>query len=139
MANILIFNEVSFRAIRYLRSVNTPDYSSRSDVLVNPDLSSVTDIALRYWKVDSELVVKMTRAEQDAVDAEHVAAAEASSKMEGKQLLADADGMGRLLRAMLGIILSELNVLRQQHGLPARTLAQFKARLASRIDSGDAE
>ncbi len=36
MANVLIFDEITKKLIEYKKSVNTPDYSWRPDVLVNP-------------------------------------------------------------------------------------------------------
>jgi hypothetical protein len=44
----------------------------------------------------------------------------------------------RLLRALALVLLDELNTLRQQHGLPARTAAQLKAALRQKLSSGDA-
>jgi len=65
MANILIYDEVTKQAKEYLISVNTPDYSSRSDVLVHPDMPNAP---LKYIKVENGLAVEMTQAEKDAID-----------------------------------------------------------------------
>lgn len=71
MANILIFDELTKRPLKYLQSVNTPDYSSRSDVLVNPDL---TNIDLAFSKVSGDKLVNMTEAEKaEAISSERLA------------------------------------------------------------------
>ena len=73
MADIIIFNEGASpqNVTDYKRSVNTPDFSSRSDVLVSPDLSTVSGIVQKFWKVVGSSVVSMTTAEQKTItDAE---------------------------------------------------------------------
>ena len=52
---------------QYLASVNTPDYSE-SDWVINPDLSSVSGIASKYWKVVDGQVVEMSSGEKAVVD-----------------------------------------------------------------------
>jgi len=52
---------------QFLRSVNTPDYPE-ADWLINPDLSRVTGIPWRYWKIVGESVVEMTTEEKAIVD-----------------------------------------------------------------------
>jgi hypothetical protein len=66
MANVIIYDEATGAVKSYLKSVHTPTYSSRSDVLVNPTLPE-TD--LKYMKVSGGVVVEMTQEEKDAVDA----------------------------------------------------------------------
>ena len=52
----------------YLRSVHTPDFDP-ADWLINPDLSGVSGVPEKYWKVSGDSVVEMSQAEKDAVDA----------------------------------------------------------------------
>ena len=87
MANVIIFNEADNKIIDYKTSVNTPDYSSRTDVIVNPDLSALSGIPRKYWKQDSGAIVEMTQAEKDAVDAEEVQA-----QLEANRATADKLG-----------------------------------------------
>lgn len=49
-------------------SVNTPDYDS-ADWVINPDLSSVSGVPNRYWKIDGDTISPMTGPEREAVDA----------------------------------------------------------------------
>ena len=49
-------------------SINTPDYPV-ADWLINPDVSAVSTVARKYWKVSGSSVVEMSQAEKDVVDA----------------------------------------------------------------------
>jgi len=48
------------------KSVNTPDYPT-ADWIINPDLSSLTSVPNKYWKVSGDDVLEMTQAEKDVV------------------------------------------------------------------------
>jgi len=67
MANVAIFK--SGQTPQYLESVNTPDYSKDVDVLVNPDVSALDGVPLKYWKRVLNTVVEMNQTEKDALDA----------------------------------------------------------------------
>lgn len=54
--------------LQYLESVNTPDYPT-TDWVINPDISAVTGVPHKYWKLSGSNVVEMTLAEKQAVDA----------------------------------------------------------------------
>lgn len=75
----------------YKISVNTPDYS---DViwLHNPDLSGVSEVAQKYWKVVDDTVVEMDQTEKDAVDAAEAAAAQAAldAQIVNNQIVPDS-------------------------------------------------
>jgi hypothetical protein len=53
--------------VEYRTSVHTPDYPTETWI-INPDLSSLTEVPWRYWKVVGDAVVEMTQGEKDAVD-----------------------------------------------------------------------
>ena len=74
MANILIYDQATGKLIDYKKSVHTPDYSSRPDVLVNPVIPQ--GIPYKYLKVDNGLVVELSQVEKDAVDQAEADAAE---------------------------------------------------------------
>lgn len=71
MANVIEYDPadpiVVNRVIAYLKSVNTPDYGA-GNYLVNPNLSAVSGIDEKYWKVDTVSVVEMNTAEKEAID-----------------------------------------------------------------------
>jgi len=52
---------------QYLKSVNTPDYSD-TDWIINPDLSSLTSVPQKYWKISGDNVLEMNTEEKAAVD-----------------------------------------------------------------------
>lgn len=49
-------------------SAHTPDYMGRPDAVINPDLSGVETVPMKYWKKSGNRVVIMTSTERDAVD-----------------------------------------------------------------------
>jgi hypothetical protein len=142
MALIVIYDEVATpqKVLQVIPSANTPEYSSRSDVLVNPDISALQGIVpLRYWKHDTGSVVEFTQAEKDAQDAAEAAAEVASVRLEAKEQHNDFQPLALYLRAFADIIKDEINILRALHSLPDRTLAQLKAAINARVDSGDVD
>lgn len=57
-------------------TVNTPDWNTLADTLINPALTGLYDrpsrtytIPIKYWKESSGAIVEMTQVEKDAVDA----------------------------------------------------------------------
>jgi|SRR3990167_3445131 len=64
MSNIVRFQNGK---AEYLISVNTPDYEG-VDSIVNPDISAVADIPLKYWKRDGNNVIEMTVEEKQVID-----------------------------------------------------------------------
>lgn len=68
MANIVLFTN---NIAQYLPSINTPDYENNPDVLIDPDLSGVEGVPIKYWKRVGNKVVEMTVIEKQALaDAE---------------------------------------------------------------------
>ena len=63
MANVL-----NRTTLAYLLSVNTPDYPTESWV-INPDMSAVSAVAAKYWKLTGDVVSEMSQGEKDTVDA----------------------------------------------------------------------
>jgi hypothetical protein len=64
MANVIIFED---GVAQYLESVNTPDYEGNPNAIVEPDLSLVEGVPMKFWKQDGDEVLEMTQAEKDAV------------------------------------------------------------------------
>lgn len=69
MSRVVIFDKATGNVKRFLKSANTPEFSGRDDVLINPDTSSVDGIKPRYWKKDGSDIRAMTTAEKRALDA----------------------------------------------------------------------
>ncbi len=84
MSNVAIFKPGE--TPRYLKSVNTPDYENDLGVIINPSLSNVEDVPLKYWVRIGNLVKEMTLAKKQAVDdaeeAENTAKIEALEQID---------------------------------------------------------
>lgn len=139
MANVVIYDTGDNHVLSYLRSVNTPDYSERNDVVINPDLSAVIGIALKYWKHDNGSIVEMSQAEKDALDAAEQAAFELTVRTGSKAYMDNFNDFGLILRAMTSIMMKEINILRTEHSLANRTFSQLKTQIKSEVDSGDVD
>ena|SRR3990167_11251094 len=78
MSNIAIFKQG--KTPEYLTSVNTGEYvvdpnitkdqvvPSDPDILINPDISAVKDVPLKYWKRNGNSIVEMNQSEKDALN-----------------------------------------------------------------------
>lgn len=56
------------RVTAYYPSAHTPDYDGVTDKLVDPDLSSLVGVPVKFWKRDGGDVVEMTTQEQEDLD-----------------------------------------------------------------------
>ena len=109
--------------------------------LEDPDLSAVgtgtgngftATVLKSYWKLDipGNAVLEMDAGEKAAVDAALVAAQLASDKSG-----ANADYDQRLWKAFAKVVLDEINLLRAEHSLAARTVSQLKTAVQNAIDT----
>lgn len=144
----------------YRQSVNTPDYEGQPNVLINPNLSAVAGQPMRYWKHIAGEIQLMTQGERDAVDAAIATSTLNSARNGAKDQIVGTIPLPILLRALADILKDEINVVRGWTAsfktevaaasnladlktrvatlptLGARTLAQLKTAINSRIDSG---
>lgn len=143
MADIVIFDPldsvVAGRVTDYLQSVNTPDYDSVADKVVNPDLSALEAVPVKYWKHDSGSIVEMIQAEKDAWDNSVATALNLNRRELAKQIVDTQEELGKIIRVLAEITRSEINILRAQHGLADRTLSQLKTAMKNQIDSGNVD
>lgn len=83
MANIIEYDSadpvVTNRVIQYLKSKNRTPYET-GDYLINPNLSAVSGVEQKYWKVDTGAVVEMSSGEKDDIDEYLSAIAESSTQ-----------------------------------------------------------
>jgi hypothetical protein len=126
---------------QYLTSVHTPDYSADPDAIINPDVSALTGVPLRYWKRNGSLVQEMNATEKAAVDTSAATAVISGRRTLAEAVKDDATVDGIRWRALVDILLDEINVLRAAvvPALPARTRAQVKTAFGNRISSGSAD
>ena len=89
----------------------------------NLDIWSEIPQGYRKWVIDpvkGDHVAEMEQAEKDSADA-------AILEAERDAATARLDDTEQILHAVLVVILDEINILRAQQGLDARTVAQLRA------------
>lgn len=97
MSDVVVFNKVTYRVMDFLKSVHTPDYAGRDDVVINPE--NLPACIIKYWKVVTGKVKEMTETEKATIDIEEQqqekqarldgAQSEATSLQEDMQYLTD--------------------------------------------------
>lgn len=161
MANVAIFK--AGRTPEYLRSVNTPDYSSDPDVLINPDISALAAVPVKYWKRVGDAIQEMSAAEKASLDAAEAAARRDGARAQAVSIEAAEDAEGMRLRTVLQLTIDENNSLRQWitdfkaavaasatladlktrvallPNTPARTYAQARTAYRNKINVGEAD
>lgn len=114
MANILKYDPTSAtianRVVEYLESQDTGKWTGVPNVLVNPVMP--VGIGIAYLKVDGGNVVELTQVEKDALTAAAAAGALLGNKSGAKGLFDDLLPNGRVLRALVEVLLNEINALR---------------------------
>ena len=113
------------------RSVNTPDFPT-ADWIVNPDLSAVAGFDSVYWDITADTVTLVDQATRDARDAEIAAYEQGRLDQSAKDNL----DTQIILRAIVRLVVDELNILRAEHALPDRTYAQARTAIFNLIDGG---
>jgi len=113
-----------------LHSVSEATYNV-DDVIENPDLSAVTGYPSKYWIVaaaPSTSITLMDAPARAAVDAAELEAARNAA-------VAKIDQVESEIRALALVLLDEVNTLRAQHSLAARTTAQLRAAIRAKLGS----
>lgn len=72
MSNVAIFE--TNKQPTYLTSVNEYEYESNSNALINPDISAVQNVPLKYWKRVGDTIQEMTLTEKQMVEAKELLA-----------------------------------------------------------------
>lgn len=98
-----------------------------ANYIEDPDLSSVVGVPSRYWIITGDTISEMFQAEKDVVDDAILSAGRDSV------IQAEIDNLESVMRQLTILMVNEINVLRVEHGLPARTLGQVKAQLRSSL------
>lgn len=114
----------------YRPSVNTPDFDV-ADWIINPDLTAVVGEPRKYWIITGDVVTLASPAEQTVIDADIAVARDLAGKESEKE---EYDAK-RVLRAIVELLIDELNVLRTIEGLPDRTIAQTRSAIRNKIDT----
>jgi len=171
--SIVIFSTATNGCLRFIPSQDPTPYISRVDAMIFNDQTSQTEdqvrilistTPIRYFKkVGSPQISHMTPAESAAVDAA-IALARTLSQREGaKNIYDNAVYFGKVLRAIVLLVLDEINDLRTRDrdraadvaaatsladlktrwaarsSLTDRTAAQARTAIRNKIDSGSAD
>ena len=95
----------------------------QANYIKEPDMSPVAGVSSIYWTITGDIVSEMSQGEKDAVDA---AALTARRDSAVDRAVDDLEGD---LRQLVKLMISEINILRAQHSLADRTIAQFKTQI----------
>lgn len=153
MADIIRYDTVTNWAKQYIASQDPSSFSGQNDVLIFEDTTpqTVSDlrtllqtVPVKYLIViGSPQVREMTTQEKAAVDAAIAAASLAERRTGAKNLFDAIDLWGRVLRAIVVLIIDELNILRTRDRdravdvAASTSLADLKTRWAARSTLAD--
>ena len=101
---------------------------SEANYIEDPDMSAVAGQPSKYWVITGDTVSLADQATRDAIDAAEL---EASRDAAAAQL----DQTEDVLRAFMLLVIDELNILRANDGLNARTAAQLKTAIRNKLGS----
>lgn len=99
--------------------------------LLTPDLAAVAGFEPKHWNIVGDVVLLMTQAERDAVDAQITSDALTADRETEKGRY----DIEKVLKALVLVLLDEINTLRQFHVLSDRTAAQARAAIRSKVDT----
>lgn len=116
---------------KYKTSVNTGEYSP-AEWIINPDLSAVQGFNTIYWNINGNSVTLADQATRDARDTEILAGQTLAKRDAEKERFDNED----VLRAVVRLLVDEINILRVAAGLQPRTAAQARTAIRNAIDGG---
>jgi len=100
---------------QYLTSRSPADLDEQeANYIQDPELSAVVGFPSIYWTITGDVVSLMSQGERDAVDAAILAAQVTEEKTGAESLYDLSQAEARALRAMVLLIVDELNSLRTQ-------------------------
>ena len=103
-----------------------------------PDGTTFSKRVLGAAKIlDGTVIRNATQSEIDAFQAAAIDDRNIKDAAEAIEYLQTDAKIRRILTAFADIIVSEINILRSEHGLPDRTLSQLKTAIENRISKDD--
>ena len=118
-------HRTTFQTLNSVASADLPE--PIANYVEEPDLSAVIAEPVKYWQLVGDIFSLVDQATMDSIDADLLTAA--------RDALADEiDRLETFMRAFALIVLDEINILRAEHGLSARTPKQLKSALRSKMD-----
>ncbi len=110
---------------------NTAKYNSIY-YWIDPDLSAVFEFPHKYWQEAGGVFSLVDQATRDAIDAAELIALDRAEKDALKLRFS----RNKVLLALVKLLIDEFNILRAEHGLSPRTLAQLLTAIDNKIDGG---
>ena len=90
-----------------------------ANYIEDPDLSAVVGVPSIYWIVIGDVITEMSQGEKDALDAFLLSAA------RDAEIQAEIDALESTMRQLVKLIVSELNILRQQFNTTTAEVPQL--------------
>ncbi len=123
-------NWINKNTKQVLRSVAEADLpEDASNYIQDPTFNSIDGQPPKYWKIVSGKVLAMSEAERAEVDA-----AEAEANFNAA-IAEEVDDSAAITRAVVRVVVSEINALREQAGLKPRTMDQVRTAIRSQLGS----
>lgn len=115
---------------QYFKSISNVDLlEPLANYISQPDMSAVEGVPSQYWVITGDVVSEMGQAERDAVDAATLTTRRDST------VNSEVDNVEGVMRQVIKLLISELNILRAEHNLPDRTIAQLKTQIRNGLGS----
>lgn len=86
---------------QYLKSVSPTEFRDDPDALINPDVSAVSDVPLRYWKRTGNTIAEMSPDEKKSIDDALLAERQASADSFGVGVDVAIAGLIKVLNTKL--------------------------------------
>ena len=155
MPSVITFNPdsptVPNRVTGYKRSVQESDWAGVPNSILYYDPSGdppevslliANLVPISEWKVEGGIVVALTQADKDALAAQQAIDAAAAAvanlaalKVAVKAQLVNQHELRDAILAVVDVMVPEINLLRAQHGLAARTAGQVATALKNAYDA----
>jgi hypothetical protein len=155
MADVVVYdkNDPIKRVLFFKTRVEPVWYEVRDDVVVfnkdNPSTIALSGLIEdnrepiynpMYWKVmPDNSVVLQTEAEQEETVTIKQQQQAVKAREKAITQLTEKQGNGALVRALAVVMLDEINILRQQHGLNTRTKQQLLTAITNKLNAGQAD
>lgn len=112
----------------FIKSIASDDLPEPvNNYIEYPDLSLVSGQPVKYWVITGDSVTLADQATRDAIDATGL-----SEKRDN--IANEMDKLESYTRAFALVVLDEINLLRTNAGLQARTAAQLKTAVRNKLD-----
>lgn len=102
---------------------------AEANYILAPDLLSVAGQPVKYWVITGDVVSLADQATRDAIDAAELTAS------RDDVINNEIDNLEGVVRAFAQVMMDEINILRAEHSLPDRTLAQLKTAIRNKVGS----